>query len=71
MLLRDAAFLRSIYHWLAGLANRPNHLASDVSRQGILASSLAKLGVAGQLEAGDLKLIPSRQGTSFGSSDRL
>ncbi|CAK9089079.1 Hypothetical protein (Fragment), partial [Durusdinium trenchii] len=51
---REALLLGPIYEWLA--SNRINHLRGDLSRQGILAISLAKLGAAGQLEVRDLAM---------------
>ena len=51
--IRDATFLGLVYEWLA-TGTVLAALADDLPRRGILASSLAKLGVAGQLEVRDL-----------------
>ena len=51
--IRDATFLGLVYEWLA-TGTVLAALADDLPRRGILASSLAKLGVAGQLEVREL-----------------
>ena len=56
--IRDPQFLRQVYEWLA--SHPTKELQGDVARQGILASSLAKLGVAGWLDCRDLGLSKRR-----------
>ena len=52
MQIRDATFLGLVYDWLS--TAQLSALVDDLPRRGILASSLAKLGVAGQLEVRQL-----------------